>query len=1279
MKIPGTDAYCIVDENAHVIYSSRAFNSLFGFDDSELIKKDLYTLTHPDDRETLCKLLTNGVADRNEYVFTIRAHTKDEKYIQCHGKGSLLFDKGTGGRHAIIHVYSSVDNNNSLGTESDLDYKFRILFDHTYDAIFLMKDDMFVECNLRAEVLFGYSREELLQKKPYYFSPPVQPDGRNSREKALEKITKALRGIPQSFEWTHRRKDGVRIDTEVNLNRIDLNGDVLLQAIVRDITKRKETEAELRYRVNFEKFIASITANFINLAPHEIDNGIRNTLEDIGIFAGVDRSFVFLFDETGNEYSVAHEWCNDGIFSIRSRRQSIHADDIPWWHGKLIRFENVRIADVSNLPVAAAKEKSILRSIGSQSLLCTPLRIGKSLIGFFGFDTHVTKTHWSMESMTLLRIIGEIIANALERQHRDEELRRLADQRKHLLEISTSMLSTLNPDEVVRQTLGVLNEIIRFDECGIHLLDEKNKILRPHAIVDSLGNAIEAQKNGIPLSKGVLGSVIQSGKAELVNNAHEDPRSSYQPGYRYQREHMICVPMNTKNTVLGTFTVIRHDDSQFSTEEFELVQLFVGYATVAIENAQLYQAIQGKNDVTAALLQTALSIVEQKDVRKVLSLIAEQSMRITHVDRCAVFLWNDVLERFDPVVVITPPGKSIPDVDKLAVKPGDVAVIKDLMRHNSPIIVNEDRVKELLTESLVESCGIKTMLVIPFFKGGTLLGGMTLDDTREARTFTEEDLNSAVGIANQASVAIENARLFEQIKASEERYRSLFEESKDGVFTSTEDGHIIDINPAGVEMLGYNSKEELQNVNIATEIYQSPQRREEYKTLLRTHGYVKDFEAILKRKDGKKITCLMTSTIFCDDKTGKLLYRGFMRDVTDRKMLEDKLRQTQKMESLGQLAGGIAHDFNNVLGIVQASLSALKGKLTDSDNGLHKYVEMGENAVMRGADVARRLLTFSQSHEVRLVPLTIADVVKDLIDVLKYTIEKDISIQSRVAPNVPPIQGDHGQVYQMLLNLCLNARDAIAEHTGNMVDGYINITVDEITKDELPSSCPTPVADHYLKLSVEDNGGGMPESVREKVFDPFFTTKTTGKGTGLGLSVVYGIVQTHDGFIDVQTKLGEGTTFSVYFPASAGSEPVESNTDYEMITGGNESILVVEDEDILRTLMEEILKSKGYTVTSAADGMTALEVFRERHDEIDAIILDMGLPKLSGQVLFLKMKQIDPSSNIILASGYVDEAMRQNLFELGAKAFVQKPYKAYEILQSVRLTLDEQKHIDIIE
>lgn len=1271
MNFPGGDAFCIVDGKAQLIYSSHTLNSLLGFDKSEVQNKNLYSFIHPDDRDKITGLLTNGVAVKENYGCALRARTKEGEYIECKASGSYIGDTKGKKRQAIIHFRQSTDNRTNGKIETDSDNKFRTLFNNTYDAIFLMKDDIFIDCNPRTEVLFGCSREELLRKKPHDFSPVVQPDGRNSKEKALEKINKALRGIPQSFEWTHCRKDGVKFDAEVSLNRIDIDGEQMLQAIVRDITKRKETEAELRYRVDFEKFIASISTHFINLAPDEIDSGIRNTLEDVGVFAGIDRSFIFLLDEKANEYSILHEWCNDGVATLCGRRLTINSNAIPWWHGKLSRFENIRIADVAILPKSADGEKKFLQSIGSQSVLCAPLRIGKSLIGFFGFDTVTKKKHWSLESAALLRIVGEIIANSLERKHRDEELRRMADQRKHLLEVSTSMLSTLNLDEVIRQTLRVLNEIIRFDECGIHLLDQKNEVLQPHIIVDSWGDPIETNKSVIPLERGIVSSVIKSGAAEMVNDAHSDPRSYYPSGIRVKQEHMICVPMNTKNTVLGTFTVIRHNDSPFTTEEFELVQLFVGYATVAMENAQLYQAVQRQHSITSALLQTALSIVEQKDVEKVMALIAEQSLRITRVNRCAVFLWNDVQEQLEPIVVITPHQEQMPLFEKMAIKPGDAAIIGEILKHRNPVIVDGARIHELLPPQLVKKFNIRSMLVIPFFKGGKLLGGMTLDDTHEERSFTSEDMASAIGIANQAAVAIENARLFEQIKASEERYRSLFEDSKDGVFTSTEEGRIIDINPAGIEMLGYDTKEELQNLNVATEIYDNPRRREEYKNALRMNGYVKDFEAVLKRKDNRTISCLITSTAFRDETTGRVYYRGFIRDVTDKKMLEDKLRQTQKMESLGQLAGGIAHDFNNVLGIVQASLSALKVKLDNSNNGLYQYVEMGENAVMRGADVARRLLTFSQSNEVRRVPLLINDVIGDLTNVLRHTIEKNITIETKISTEVPPVLGDHGQLYQMLLNLCVNARDALIENTNGINNDTICISVDQVDAKRVPGMKVNESDDRYLRIKVSDNGDGMPEHIKNKIFEPFFTTKSTG--TGLGLSVVYGIVQGHNGIVDVESESGKGTTFFIYLPIVEAIRADVVEEDTEEIIGGDETILIVEDEVVLCRLLEEVLTSKGYSVLKAADGNEALKLYGRQHDDIDAVIMDMGLPKLPGQTLFLKIKHINPSARIILASGYLDEDLKQDLFELGAAAFIQKPYKAQEILKTARKVLNNNK------
>ncbi len=1014
-------------------------------------------------------------------------------------------------KQAVVHKKMSVKSSTGYSLK-DFENRFRALFNNTYDAIFLMKGDAFIDCNPRTEVMFGCSREELIGKRPFDLSPPIQPDGRKSAEKAFEKISKAIRGIPQSFEWTHIRKSGVKFETEVSLSRLEIEGELLVQAIIRDITQRKNTEVELRSRIDFEKFIASISTNFINLAADEIDQGIQNALEDIGIFVGIDRSFIFLLDSKSDMYTVSYEWCNYGIASLCNRNFSINTALVPWWHNKLTRFETIRIADVSILPSPADKERELLLSIGTRSILCAPLRIGKSLIGFFGFDSVTEKKDWSMESISLLRLIGEIISNALERKRREEKLRMLADQRKRLLEVSSSLLTTFNLDDVFRQTLKALKEIISFDECSIHLADREKQVLRPYIVVDVGGNRIESTKNVVPLGKGIVSSVLESGKAEMVNDAQNDSRSYYPKGKRIDHEHIICAPMQTKHKMHGTFLVVRQNGKPFTVEEFELIQLFVGYATIGLENAELYQELN----------------------------------------------------------------------DKLSY----------------------------------------------------------------------------------------NDRLFKQIKSSEERYRKLFEDSKDAVFTSTYDGNIIDVNPAGIEMLGFKSKEELERVNIGQDLYENPKRREEYAEILKEKGYVKDFEVQLRRKDGKIIDCLITSSAYVDDKTGKLHFCGFIRDMTKQKIIEEHMRQTQKIESLGQLASGIAHDFNNVLGIIQGGLSALRSKIDNKNSSLLRYVDMCESAGERGADVARRLLTFSQSDKANRVPIKISDIVNDLTKVLRHTIQKNINIETNISHEIPPVFGEYGQLYQMLLNLCVNARDAIVESQNGIISGTIGITVGVVDSKEVPGNGTAEVDKKFVKIMVSDNGVGLPEQIKNKIFDPFFTTKI--EGTGLGLSIVYGIVKMHKGVIDVVSEEGKGSVFSIYLPAIEGdmTQYVEEKT-AEIVKGNNETILIIEDEKILCTLLEEILSENGYRVVKAVDGEEAWKVYCERKESLDAVILDMGLPKLSGRALFEKIMETNPEEKIILASGYLEKDLKENLFNLGAKAYIQKPYKASEILQNVQKTLNE--------
>jgi nitrogen-specific signal transduction histidine kinase/ActR/RegA family two-component response regulator len=384
--------------------------------------------------------------------------------------------------------------------------------------------------------------------------------------------------------------------------------------------------------------------------------------------------------------------------------------------------------------------------------------------------------------------------------------------------------------------------------------------------------------------------------------------------------------------------------------------------------------------------------------------------------------------------------------------------------------------------------------------------------------------------------------------------------------------------------------------------------------------------------------------------------------------MERKLRQSQKMESLGQLAGGIAHDFNNVLGVIQGGLALLKSRMADP--ALRRYVEIGESAVNRGADVAKRLLTFSRDGQVALRPVALADVVEELTRVLEHSLEKTVDIVTDIPPDLPIVQGDPGQLYQLLLNLCINARDAILEAEPESGTGRIMMAASEIAGDEVRKEFKEAGAPSYVRISVSDTGIGMSEQVRSRLFEPFFTTKPTGKGTGLGLAVVYGIVQSHRGFVDVESVPGAGTTFHVYLQAYPEELALPPPEEASPVVGGSETVLVVEDEEALRDLVTELLQSYGYSVIRAEDGVDGLAKFTQGQEQIEAIITDMGLPRMSGQEMFTRIREIDPAAKVILASGYLEPGLKSRLFTAGAKAFIQKPYQPQEILRVVREILD---------
>ncbi len=387
-------------------------------------------------------------------------------------------------------------------------------------------------------------------------------------------------------------------------------------------------------------------------------------------------------------------------------------------------------------------------------------------------------------------------------------------------------------------------------------------------------------------------------------------------------------------------------------------------------------------------------------------------------------------------------------------------------------------------------------------------------------------------------------------------------------------------------------------------------------------------------------------------------------DVTEWKVTEERLRQAQKLDSVGRLAGGIAHDFNNLLNIISAYASVLAEHREDPTKQREGF-EAIQRSVQRGSALVRQLLTFARKTDVVFGSVRLNAVVEEIVELLRATFSKDVSVVADLARELPPIKADANQVHQAVLNLCVNARDAMPH------GGQISVETQHVPGTQLRGRFADAAADGYALLKISDSGVGMDEETRHRMFDPFFTTKQPWGGQGLGLAVVHGIVQSHHGFIDVSSEVGKGTSVQLFFPVSPVAEEKPRPTAAAPQSGtGTETILLVEDEAMLLEPVKALLEDRGYHVLPARDGLEAVEIYRKHGKRIDLVILDMGLPRQGGRETLFRLRSLDPDARILLASGFFDAALKQEMLGAGAKAFLRKPYSAEEILRHTREVLD---------
>jgi signal transduction histidine kinase/CheY-like chemotaxis protein len=390
---------------------------------------------------------------------------------------------------------------------------------------------------------------------------------------------------------------------------------------------------------------------------------------------------------------------------------------------------------------------------------------------------------------------------------------------------------------------------------------------------------------------------------------------------------------------------------------------------------------------------------------------------------------------------------------------------------------------------------------------------------------------------------------------------------------------------------------------------------------------------------------------------------AIIRDMEERTKLEDQLRQAQKMESIGTLAGGIAHDFNNILNIIQG-YSTLLGTHAGDNAEIAESLNVINEAIKRGAGVVQQLLTLARKSDAVLEPTDVNAVVGGLVELVKGTFPKNIEVTLDLGPELPPLMADANQLNQALLNLCVNARDAMLE------GGKLGVKTWVVDGKTLPDYVETK-AERFVCVEISDNGIGIDEHLRSRIFEPFFTTKESEKGTGLGLAVVYGVVKNHQGFIDVQSAPGSGTTFQILLPVVSttngnGLQDHAAEASLEPTANGHYgTALVVEDEEAVLHLLRNILAERGYRVLTATDGETAVNLYRRNKETIDIVLLDLDLPRISGTETLLKIRQEDANARVVVTSGYLEPELKAALISAGVTRFINKPYMPDEVVAAL--------------
>jgi len=835
-----------------------------------------------------------------------------------------------------------------------------------------------------------------------------------------------------------------------------------------------------------------------------------------------------------------------------------------------------------------------------------------------------------------------------------------------LARVSSVIAAATDSERVLEAVAQAAVALLGAKVAGVLVDDSATGVLRVgrHFTRDSTRPSEIFETGEVPYGRGVAGVVYESRTPVFVENIDHEPRWVHRHLVEAADLHAYAgLPLIARDRAIGVLSIFFGEHRSFADEERELMGFLASQAAVAIDNARLLQETERRRRTAEAHAEIGRLLGQSLDLAEVSDRIVESVRTLLRVANAALFRLRPETEDHESLSLRGDHGVG---AGSRLVYPLGQGAIGLAARSRRPVVTSDLLADPRIPQppdhqARMKRAGFGAVLAVPLVVQGRVIGALSLGDT-VGRQFTDEEVQVVEAFADRAAIALETARLYQEVRDARDFLQSIAASSADAIVTTDVHGRITYWSPGAEEMFGYGADEAFGRT--AAEFYVSgPDEARTVMARLLAEGRVRDYEAVVRGKDGRTLVGSASISLLRDASGALTGTVGVLKDLTGRRVLEESLRQSQKMEAVGRLAGGIAHDFNNLMTVVLGRSDLLLKRLRPEDP-MRRDIELFRKTAMRATQLTRQLLAFSRKQVLQPKVLDLNAVVENMESMLRRLIGEDVALRTVLPPALGRVKADPGQLEQVIVNLVVNARDAMPD------GGKLTIETSdvELTDGEAQHAGTRPGP--TVVLAVTDTGTGMDAATQARIFEPFFTTKEQGKGTGLGLSTVYGIVQQSDGGISVHSAPGAGTTFKIYLPRIEESvEIAPSPEPRQRAGGGTETVLLVEDEDELRAVVLETLQMYGYTVLEAGHGGEAMLIAERYSGPIDLLLTDVVMPTMSGADLARRLAAVRLEMKVLFVSGYTDDAIvHHGVLEPGT-AFLEKPFNPEQLVRRVREVL----------